>query len=266
MEKITRIKTPKRGELHTYFVVSDWHARFLHYPSYNILKKHAKMVPKEQRRLIILGDFFECTHLMKKPHEMKKMAKCVSTIEDYLIPESENEFEWGNGILDEQQKIFTHIYYVGGNHGIRYLNFMKYCSAAYAHNFDYRKQLHLKERGIPHVAYNDYLDIGNMALTHGMWHGASHNKKHMEGVQKSVMYGHVHHANSTSFFTRGMLKKVWSLPCMCDLNPDYIKNKDNNWSNGYATLNMKHNGNFNVHIHEIFDEELILPTGKRIKG
>jgi hypothetical protein len=58
----------------------------------------------------------------------------------------------------------------------------------------------------------------------------------------------------------------WSLPAMCTLNPEYIKNSENNWSNGYGTLHMKPNGNFNFFTHQIWDNELILPNGLNIKN
>ena len=53
---------------------------------------------------------------------------------------------------------------------------------------------------------------------------------------------------------------------MSDLAPYYqLKRQENNWTNGYATAQVKHNGNFNVHIHETYDDELVLSTGKVIR-
>ena len=52
---------------------------------------------------------------------------------------------------------------------------------------------------------------------------------------------------------------------MCGLNPFYIKNAENNWQNGYGSLFMKPNGNFNLYTHLVFDDELILNTGTVIK-
>ena len=259
--KITQISLPEDGSYHFYFIVSDWHSQYMNIGCYEILKKHISMIPKEFRRLIILGDFLDCPHLMGKKADFKNMCKSTETLEE-LSKVSEIEFLWGNNILDELQYLFGWIYFVEGNHDWRYKNFINnWAPIAYAHNFDLKRNLKLEERGIPFINYNDWLDIGNIALTHGMFHGATHLKKHMEACGKSTMYGHLHQADSKSFFFREQIKKAWSLPCMCDLNPEYIKNRDMNWSNGYGTMGMKSNGNFNIHIHEIFDGELILSDG-----
>lgn len=266
MGKVTEVSLPGINQIDTYFVVSDWHSFYMSQASYNIFKKHALIVPREQRRLIIAGDFLDAEHMMGKPHEMKKWARDNYLIED-LADESAKEFEWGNKILDEVQDLFDYVYFIEGNHDIRYSVFSeRFCPIAYSHNFDQRKRLDFKKRGIPFVHYNDYLDVGKLAITHGMFHGASHNKKHLLAAGKSVMYGHLHTANSLAEFTRGELRKAWSLPCMCGLAPDYVKNRDMSWTNGYGTVSVKNNGNFNVHIHEIFDEELILSTGELIRG
>ena len=203
---------------------------------------------------------------MGKKTDFKNMCKSTDALE-YLSELSKKEFEWGNKVLDEMQGITDYIYFNAGNHDWRYDNFKdNWAPLAYAHNFDYKKRLNFEERGIPFVDYNDWLDIGELAITHGMFHGATHLKKHYEACGKSVIYGHVHHSDSKSFYFRNETKKAWSLPCMCNLNPEYIKNRDTNWSNGYATVAMKSNGNFNVHIHEIWDNELILPDGTYLQA
>lgn len=267
MSRVTEVALPKKGDVITYFIASDWHTDAMHRPSFEILKKHAKLVPRHQRRLIINGDFMDCVHLMMDNTTMNRAAKCVYTIEQILIPETEYEIQWANDILDECQKVFDYIYFIEGNHSYRYRKWIDHCPHAYAHHFDYVKLLDLKGRGIPHVNYNDYLDISpNLTITHGSKHGRNHNKQHYEMVYQSIIYGHVHHHNCTSFSVRGIPHKSWSLPCMSDLAPAYqMKRGENNWTNGYATANVKSNGNFNVHIHEIYDDELVLPHGKILR-
>ncbi len=267
MTKVTTIKKPAKGEVHCYFFISDLHSEHLHQPTYDIFIKHLKMIPREQRRVVIGGDFLDCLHLMLKDGAMKKAAKKVDVIKDILIPQSEIEFEWGNMILDEIQKYCDYVYFISGNHDTRYHKWLTYCPSEYAHHFDLPRRLNLKERGIPYVSYNDYLDVGTLSMTHGMWHSTTHLKKHIDGTDNyNIIYGHLHHGDSKSFYTRGKLKKAWSNPCMSALNPDYIKNRDTNWTNGYITFQMKSNGNFNLQVHEIFDNELILSNGKIINA
>lgn len=268
MDRTTTLDLPRKGEYIQYFIASDWHTDALHIPTYEILKQHAKLLPKKNRHLIIGGDFLDCLHLMMDDTTMKRVAKSVYDIEGILIPETEHEMEWGNKILDDLQKVFDQIYFVAGNHDYRYEKWFRYCPAAYEHNFDYVARLKLKERGIPFINYPDYLDIcDSLTFTHGSKHGRNHNKQHYEMVFRSVIYGHVHHHNCTSFAVRGIPHKAWSLPCMSDLGPEYQRKRgENNWTNGYATVVMRPSGIFNTYIHEIYEEELWLPHGKRIKS
>lgn len=260
--------TPKKGEIFSIFFASDWHSEFMDEPSYSILKQVVKKSKKADKRVLVIGgDFLDAPHLMGKKPDLKRMAKCTETIEQYLIPKTEEEFDWGNRILDECEKIFDCIYFVGGNHcEYRYSNWVKnYCPSAYRHNFDLHLQLDLKARGIPLIKYNDYLDCGDLTFTHGMWHSTTHNQKHFYGCGKSIIYGHLHHADSKSFYHRGNAKKAWSAPAMCGLNPDYCRNTDRNWSNGFIQVLMRHDY-FNVYVHEIFNGVLTLPSGELISG
>jgi|GEM_PF-6880564 len=264
MEKITTVELPK-SSIHQYLIISDVHSDHYCENTWNTLLRHLKLLKRSKRRVIIAGDFLDCVHLMGKKTDLKKIAASNPILESVIIPESEKEFQWGNDRLDELQELTDHIYFLEGNHDWRYRNFAdNYAPAAYVHNFDLSIQLRLKEREIVFIGYNDWLDIGNLSITHGMFHGTTHNKKHYEACRKNVIYGHVHHHNCTSFFSRGDAKKAWSLPCACKLNPDYRKNTDSNWTNGYASIMMKPNGNFNLHIHEIFDNELYLPNGIKV--
>lgn len=264
MDKINTIKAPKKGEVHHYFIASDFHTDKMHQPSYEIMLRHAQLLPPDNRRLIINGDFLDCEHLMQRGENFKTWSKRTDGIDDFFIPMSESEFAWGNARLDELEKVFTEIVFINGNHDWRYDWFMasKHCPDAYAINFDLRKQLKLKERNIRFIQYNDWLDIGKLSITHGQFHGATAHRKHLDACGRSCIFGHIHKFEARSFAFRGETKTAWSLPAMSDLNPCYMKNKDSAWSNGYATFHVKSNGNFNLHVHNVWDNELILPDGR----
>jgi len=102
-------------------------------------------------------------------------------------------------------------------------------------------------------------------MTHGMYHGSTCVKKHYEACGgRSVLFGHVHRLECRSFISRGETRQAWSLPAMCQLDPEYIKNSENNWSNGFGEVNVKHNGNFNFNAFQIWDDELVWPDGSII--
>lgn len=266
--KVTTLDLPKNGEIDHYFIAGDWHSFHIDMPSLQIMGQHAKLFPKEKRKLIINGDFLDCDFLMKRCDMFKKFANRAEGIEEYFLEKAQAELAWGNEMLDELQKIFSEIIFVEGNHDWRYFWFRKskYCLSAYAHNFDLKERLNLRDRNIIFVNYNDWLDIGKVSVTHGAFHGATAVKKHYEACGRSVIFSHVHKVECKSFTARDYTKMGWSLPAMCHLNPEYIKNTDNNWTNGYGTIHVKNNGNFNVHIHTIWDGELVLPNGKLLKS
>lgn len=265
--KITKLKLPRKNEIHSYFLAGDWHSFHLCDSSYSILKKSALNIPKKQRKLVINGDFLDCVHLMKKNEEFQLNIKRANGIQEYFLPETEKEFQWGNQILDELQKVFPEIIFVSGNHDWRYNWFMQaHSPVAYRHNFCLKTGLNLKSRNILFVDYNNWLDIGNLSITHGMFHGTSAVKKHFEACGgRSVVFSHVHKLECKPFVCRGETRQSWSLPAMCGLNPEYIKNTENNWSNGFGLAQFKNNGNFNMNIFQIWDNELIWPDGTIIK-
>lgn len=264
--RIAKMRTPDKGITST-FIAGDWHSGALHKPSYNILKKHALSLPPDMRNLIINGDFIDAAHLMERSSEFKKWFKRSDGIEEYFIPVSEEELAWANEVLDDLQTVFKDIIFIEGNHDWRYRWFMEKVNPAFSHNFDYRKILELDKRGIDYVNYNDWLDWGNLSITHGMYHGTTCWKKHYEAAgSRNVIFSHVHCHDIKSFIVRDKTRHSISLPAFCELNPHYIKNRSTNWSNGYGQILMRPNGDFNFYCHQIWDGKLALPDGQSFEG
>lgn len=267
-KKVVKLSLPKKGLTDTYFIAGDWHTKAVHDSSYHILLKHAKQLPKSSRNLIVNGDFLDAEHLMKRGEGFKKWIKSVDGMEEYFIPLSEDEFSWGKDVLSSLKKVFNKIYFVYGNHDWRYDWFSTICPSQYAFNFNLRLQLRLDDFCETIIGYNNWLDIGpHLCITHGMFHGTSACKNHYQASGgNNVIFSHVHHYECKSFRARGDVRNAISLPAMCELNPDYIKNTDNNWSNGYGVINMRSTGKFNFNVFQIWDNELILPCGTSLKG
>lgn len=264
--KISELSLPEKSKIHTYFIAGDWHTEAMDISCFNIMMRMAKKLPKKDRRLIINGDFLDAAHLMERSPIFKKWIKRADGIEEHFLPLSEEELAWGNRVLDQLQAVFPTIIFVEGNHDWRYRNFMNICPVAYSHNFDYRLQLSLDRRGIDYVNYNDWLDIGPyLTVTHGMYHGTTCLKKHYEAARsRNVIFSHVHTDERKSFVGRGDTVKAFSLPAFCDLNPHYIKNRENNWDMGFGTINVRHDGKFHFNSFIVLDKKLVLPDGKVI--
>lgn len=266
MGLIHTIKSPKENQ--TWLVASDWHSYDLHLPSFNILIKYALTLPEHQRNLILDGDFFDFAFFMPKNVNYKKWIDRKDGVEMFFLPEYEREIQWGNDTLDALQSVFKKIIFIMGNHdNPRVDTFLTDCPEMYKPHFNIERSLNLEKRGIGWAYYNDWVDLGKLSITHGQAHGPSAMKKHFEkSAGRSVIFGHVHTAECKTFQTRGETSAVWSLPSMAGLNPHYIKNGEVSWQNGFGTLIIKPNGNFNFYINLIHDNELLLPSGEAIKG
>jgi hypothetical protein len=136
--------------------------------------------------------------------------------------------------------------------------FQGICPAGYKEMFQYESALHLQKRGILFVDYNNWLDIGDhLSVTHGMFHGTSAHKRHFDASGgRSVIFSHIHHDNKMSFMSRGDTKQVHSLPAMCNLNPDYIRNTETNWTNGYGQIHMRSDSKFNFYTFTQWDDKI----------
>jgi len=264
MTKVTKLALPKSGHVNA-IIAGDWHSHHIHKPSVKALGNVADQWDKNNRLLIINGDFLDVEYLMAKQESFKININRQNGIEEYFLPLLEDEMAWGNNMLDQLQKVFKKIIFISGNHDWRidWFGESKFCPHAYKHHFNLKLGLNLKKRDIDFIGYNNWLDWGALSITHGMFHGTSACKNHFEASGgRNVIFSHVHQFEAKSFRSRGETKRSFSLPAMCHLNPEYIKNTDNNWTNGFASIHMKANGHFNTYVYEIWDDQIILPNGK----
>lgn len=265
MDKVVRVPTPRKGKVDIYDVASDWHDRHSDPASIDILIQFAQLRQRKDRKLIIPGDFLDLAEFMPRSPLYKQWIKRSDGVEEFFLPAVNEAFGWGNEMLDRLQKTYEEIILMGGNHEYRLVEFARVLNnslPAYSHNFDLQVGLNLRSRGIKYVPYNHWLDIGNVTITHGMYHGTTCLKRHYEAAGKSVIFGHVHMDDVKSFTRRGDTVKAWSLPCMSTLAPEYLKSRENNWTNGFGVLRMKSNGRFNFHVHTVWDNQLVLESGK----
>ena len=265
MSNSIRLPLPRnKRETHTWFIGGDWHDIHCDLAAVDILLQRAKALPKKERRLIINGDFLDFPETREV--NVKKDRNLERNIETIYLPEANEAFRWGNSMLDLLQNTFETIVFIEGNHDWRAQMFQdNYAPEIYKPFFDLKKQLRLSKRGIKFVKYNDWCDLGKLAITHGMYHGTTAVKKHVEAAGTSTLFSHVHQVEMKSFTRRGDTLIAASLPAMCTLNPEYMRNRANNWTTGFGEISVKHNGNFNLVIHTIWDGELA-SLGKILKG
>lgn len=261
-KKTIKVAAPSKG-FDFYSVISDIHDIHAHWPTIDIMCKAAERFPKSKRNLILNGDILDLPEIMSKNLSKLSHKTISGNMESVYLPAIEMAWEWGNYFLDKMQKTYNNIIWIDGNHDWRAYDFMvKYSPKAYKQSFDLRHNLKLDSRGIKHIRYNHWLDIGKCSFTHGMYHGTTALKKHLDASGQSVVFGHIHQVSSTSKITRGDTQIAWSLPCASTLNPDYIKDSENNWSNGFGELFVRPKGYFNFYICSVWNDELVHPNGR----
>ena len=153
-----------------------------------------------------------------------------------------------NGELDFFQKHSKKVVYLEGNHEEwveQYIEKYPECEDI----LELANMLRLKERGIEWIRLNELYRIGNLYLTHGMYINQYHAKKHLEKLGCNIAYGHAH--VSQSFQQNQKMSEphmAWSIPCLCNNNPTYLRGKPSNWMNGFANLYVDtKTGNFNLY-------------------
>ncbi len=153
-----------------------------------------------------------------------------------------------NKILDKIDKFAApkaEKYYLEGNHEERIRRFIEKFPYL-AQVLDLQRELRLKERNYKWVSYNNYAKVGKLYFIHGHYTSKYHSNKHLQVYGKNIRYGHVHDYQIASQISPIDFQRRLgiSIPCLCHLNPDYMKNKPNKWINGFHYAYIDKNGLF----------------------
>jgi predicted phosphodiesterase len=121
-----------------------------------------------------------------------------------------------------------------------------------------QKDLRLAERKMEFVKENGLLQIGKLYFLHGWYHNMYHAKRHLQELGDNCMYGHVH---KPQLFTQELRARrrthgAWSVGCLCDLNPRWLRNKPNSWQHGFGLVEFRPDGMFQPHLINIIDGKM----------
>ncbi len=116
---------------------------------------------------------------------------------------------------------------------------------------DIIRYLKLEERGYKIIKYNKVHKVGKLNIIHGYYWNQHHAKKTVEIFEGNVVYSHVHnpqmHAKLSPIDKNGY-HMATSLPCLCNIKPDYKKNAPNRWINGFGIVeHIEATGYFNLY-------------------
>jgi predicted phosphodiesterase len=204
--------------------------------------------------LIYLGDFIDVPYLSKYEKNNKLM----------LGNKLRQEYDEVMAIMDRHINISkaSEIYYIEGNHEYRVRKFLEDYPAGEGF-IEIPIAMKLKDRGIKWVELNDWVRIGNIFFTHGMYHNTYHARKHLDTHQRNIIYGHLHTNQVHSGyhpFDKDLPYVAKSIPCFCELNPAYMRNRPNQWLNGLYQCEIEESGLF-------WDNTIVIVNGEfRIIG
>jgi len=109
------------------------------------------------------------------------------------------------------------------------------------------RNLNLKDWEL--IPYRQTVKVGKIYFHHGEYTGKHHASKMVDTFERNIIYGHLHSFQIHTKVTPidGDAHMAISMPCACDLNPGYMKDKPSAWINGLGVFYIMPNGNFNVY-------------------
>ena len=116
---------------------------------------------------------------------------------------------------------------------------------------DIDTNLNLTERGYKVINFNEVHKVGKLYVMHGRNWNMYHAKKTVEEFEGNVVYAHVHNPQMYTKISPVDAKgyhMATSLPCLCNIKPDYKKNAPNHWVNGFGIVeHLPATGFFNLY-------------------
>lgn len=243
--KTKRKPSPKKP-FTTYLVVADTHI-----PHVNISAVKSIFNLMDDVKFdgfVVLGDFMDMSPISHWLKNKRKTLENKRMITDYIE---------GNKLLDEFDKRLPkncdkRFFY--GNHEEWYHQLIEEYPALEG-LLDPKIELKLEERGYKVYDKLNHIErIGKLSFTHGIYHSQNFVKKHIDELKTNVIIGHLHTPRQR--FATSPAREIaiagYSLGALCDLSPDYMKNRPNSWVHGFAVIYFYDaSGYFDVDIKRI---------------
>ena len=203
-------------------------------------------------KFIIGGDFMDLgcvSHWNKNRHKTLEMKRLKS---DYII---------GNSLLDEFDKKLPKNcdkYFCKGNHE-KWADDLLEEMPALEGLVEPEYMLKLKERNYKVSQYNELIKFGRLYVTHGIYAGVNPIKKHIDELKVNILFFHTHTLGMrlSSSPARNIAFAGYNAGCACDLAPEYLKNRPNSWTHGFAIGYFYPNGFFDVQLIRIIQGKFV---------
>lgn len=257
IKKSRKLKT-KGNPYETAIFWSDLHIPHQNDPAIKAVLKLMDDIKFDKN--IIIGDMMDlgCIgHWNKNRHKTLEMARL------------KNDYIQGNALLDEMDKRLpkdAEKFYLKGNHEV-WADMLLEEMPSLIGLIEPESQLFLKERNYKIAQYNELIQIGRLFVTHGIYCGTNPIKKHIDELKSNIIFGHTHTLGMqlSSSPTREIAFSGYNIGCLCDLSPDYMKNRPNAWTHGFAVGYFYPNCYFDVQLVRIVKGKFIF-NGKEYDG
>ena len=232
-------------------------------PSINCVYKTIKKIRPDG--ITLAGDIGNWDTFSR--HSRFSPPKCHWTDSQFL-ENSQHEYDSINLFLDTIDKLVPKARkrFLWGNHENWVDDFIAESKKSRAPQFDITERLMLKERGYTTYPYGEIVSLGKLRITHGLYTTQNHSKKHVEMMGRSILYGHCHDIQVCSKTTpENISHMAWCIGCLCNLNPDYLRGKPQNWNHGFAIVYLHPDSMFQVDVKRITKGKVMV-QGKLLDG
>ena len=239
-----------------YLYVADHHVPEYNAPANRAIHKLMEDIKFDGFRIV--GDFMDMSPISHWNEHKRKTLETQRLQEHYAI---------GNVLLDEYDKRLPKNCdkaYFYGNHEAWYYDLIEKLPVLEG-MLNPTTELYLEKRGYKVYEKMNHIEkIGRLSVTHGVYANVHAVKKHIDEFKTNVMFFHTHRIGSRS--SSSPAKEIaiigYNVGCLCDKNPDYLRNKPNKWSHGFAIVYYLPTGYFfvqNIRIIKgrfVFDEKV----------
>ncbi len=248
---------------HIEVVLNDIHIPHQNVKALNCALKAIELI--KPQGITLNGDIMDCGVFSR--HDRFSPPKCHWT-DSQFYDASKKDYEDMNKFLDKIDKIAPKARkrYELGNHEMWVEDFISESKTIRRPRFGLDERLGLKKRGYTLYTYNDFMQLGKLKVTHGIYSGQNHAKKHLQEMGESVLYGHLHNIEVASKITPAHVSHMaWANGCLCNLNPTYLRNKPQNWNHSFAIVYVWPNKEFQVDVIRVQKGKCMV-WGKEIIG
>jgi len=208
------------------------------HPSYQLVKKFAKDFKPDF--VVIGGDLLDLPYFSRFDRDNIEIQAKGNWENDVCLANRELDF-WSNRAET--------VYFRQGNHERR-LEVAAGEMPKVADSLDLATRLSFKDRQVRYTREVDRpIKLGKLSVTHGWYYNIHHAKKTLTEYGGSIVYFHVHKFQSFSKVLQATSLEIqaWSIGCLCDKQPEYVRGRPTGHQNGFGIVNVSDSGNFNLY-------------------